>query len=68
MKNKYIFAIILFGVIWTIIGALFKIVHWEIGPVTGSVMLTFGLLLEAVAVLIFILKLVTNKKDNFLNK
>lgn len=68
MKNKYIFAIILFGVIWTIIGALFKIVHWEIGPVTGSIMLTFGLLLEAVAVLIFILKLVTNKKDNFLNK
>ena len=68
MKNKYIFAIILFGVIWTIIGVLFKIVHWEIGPVTGSVMLTFGLLLEAVAVLIFILKLVTDKKDNFLNK
>jgi len=68
MKNKYIFAIILFGVIWTIIGALFKITHWEIGPITGNVMLTFGLILEAVAVLTFIIKLVTDKKDNFLNK
>jgi len=68
MKNKYIFAILLFGAILTIIGALFKIIHMEIGAVTGNVMLTIGLLLEASAVLIFLIKLVTDKKDNFLNK
>tara|TARA_R110002049_G_scaffold195004_1_gene364086 strand:- start:3942 stop:4580 length:639 start_codon:yes stop_codon:yes gene_type:complete len=31
-----------------IIGALFKIVHFEIGPLTGNVMLTIGLVTEAI--------------------
>ncbi|MFT5752651.1 MAG: gliding motility-associated protein GldL [Flavobacteriales bacterium] len=31
-----------------IIGALFKIIHFEIGPLTGNVMLTIGLVTEAV--------------------
>lgn len=31
-----------------IIGALFKIIHFEIGPLTGNVMLTFGLVTEAI--------------------
>ena len=31
-----------------IIGALFKITHFEIGPLTGNVMLTLGLVTEAI--------------------
>ncbi len=31
-----------------IIGALFKIVHFEIGPLTGNVMLAIGLITEAI--------------------
>jgi gliding motility-associated protein GldL len=31
-----------------IIGALFKIIHYEIGPLTGNVMLAIGLITEAV--------------------
>ena len=30
-----------------IVGALFKIIHFEIGPLTGNVMLTIGLVTEA---------------------
>jgi gliding motility-associated protein GldL len=31
-----------------IVGALFKIIHYEIGPLTGNVMLTIGLVTEAI--------------------
>lgn len=36
-----------FGASIVIIGALFKILHFEIGPLTGGVMLTIGLCTEA---------------------
>lgn len=36
------------GAAIVIIGALFKILHFELGPLTGGVMLTVGLLCEAV--------------------
>ena len=35
------------GAAIVIIGALFKIIHFSIGPLTGTVMLTIGLLVEA---------------------
>ena len=31
-----------------ILGALFKILHWELGPLNGSVLLAVGLITEAV--------------------
>ncbi|AXT19082.1 gliding motility protein GldL [Flavobacteriaceae bacterium AU392] len=37
-----------FGASIVIVGALFKIIHFEIGPLTGNVMLTIGLVTEAV--------------------
>ena len=37
-----------FGASIVIIGALFKIIHFEIGPLTGNVMLTLGLITEAI--------------------
>jgi len=35
------------GAAIVIVGALFKIIHFEIGPLTGNVMLTIGLVTEA---------------------
>ena len=35
------------GAAVVIVGALFKITHFEIGPLTGNVMLTIGLVVEA---------------------
>ncbi|MBT8304056.1 MAG: gliding motility protein GldL [Bacteroidia bacterium] len=37
-----------FGASIVIVGALFKIIHFEIGPLTGNVMLTIGLVTEAI--------------------
>ncbi len=37
-----------FGASIVIIGALFKIIHFEIGPLTGNVMLAIGLVTEAI--------------------
>jgi len=37
-----------FGASIVIIGALFKIIHFELGPLTGNVMLTIGLVTEAI--------------------
>ena len=37
-----------FGASIVIIGALFKIIHFSIGPLTGNVMLTLGLVTEAI--------------------
>lgn len=36
------------GAAVVIVGALFKIIHFQIGPLTGNVMLTIGLVTEAV--------------------
>jgi len=37
-----------FGASIVIIGALFKIIHFQIGPLTGNVMLAIGLVTEAI--------------------
>lgn len=37
-----------FGASIVIIGALFKIIHYQIGPLTGNVMLSIGLVTEAI--------------------
>ncbi|WP_284653031.1 GldL-related protein [Flavobacterium terrisoli] len=50
--------IFLIGMIITIIGALFKIMHW-----TGAnVMLTIGMLSEVIAIAILIITLTKNTK------
>lgn len=36
------------GAAIVILGALFKIMHFKIGPVTGGIMLTFGMAVEAI--------------------
>jgi hypothetical protein len=68
MKNKHILILFILGGILTILGALFKIMHMELGAVTGNVLLTIGMLTQIVALIFFIIKIMRNKKDDFLNK
>ncbi|EGV43453.1 gliding motility protein GldL [Bizionia argentinensis JUB59] len=46
-----------------IIGALFKITHFEIGPLTGNVMLTIGLVAEAIIFALSAFEPVDNELD-----
>lgn len=65
MKLKYIIFIFILGIILIFIGALFKILHWMLGPE----LLTIGTILQITASLLFIIKLFTNKKfKNILNQ
>ena len=41
------------GAAVVILGALFKLNHWHIGPLTGTVVLAFGLITEAIIFVIF---------------
>ncbi|WP_310558997.1 gliding motility protein GldL [Flavobacterium sp.] len=68
MKNKYILIIFIVGFIVTILGSLFKITHMEIGVLTGNIVITIGMLSQILAGMLFIYKLLSNKKDSFLNK
>ena len=42
-----------FGAAIVIIGALFKLTHWSLGPLTGNVTLAIGLITEAIIFIIF---------------
>jgi hypothetical protein len=56
MKNQYKIPLILFliGMILTIVGSLFKLMHWP----GASIMLTVGMLTEAAAIISLIVLLV----------
>ena len=60
MKKQYTVPLVLFlfGMAITIIGSLFKIMHW---PGAG-IMLTFGMLTEAIAIITLIVVLLKNTK------
>ena len=64
MKNKHLLILFLISSIVIIIGALFKIMHWS----GASILLTIGLLSEVLVVVMLILKLFNDDKNNFLNK
>lgn len=52
---------ILFGLSLTILGALFKIQHWQF----ASELLTFGMFLKVFGILFLIIKLISHaKKEN----
>jgi len=59
MKNQYKLPLILFliGIILTIIGSLFKLMHWP----GGTIMLTVGMLTEVAAIITLIVLLIKNK-------
>ncbi|WP_291119269.1 gliding motility protein GldL [Flavobacterium sp. UBA6135] len=51
------------GAAVVIVGALFKIIHFEIGPLTGNVMLTIGLVTEAIIFALSAFEPVDNELD-----
>ncbi len=51
------------GAAIVILGALFKIMHFKIGPLTGGVMLTFGMAVEAVVFFISAFEPVEDELD-----
>lgn len=59
MQKKYLPSLILFliGMVITIIGSLFKIMHWP----GASIMLIIGMLLEATALIILIVTILKKK-------
>ncbi len=54
--------------ILVVIGALFKIMHWEFTGVTGNTLLSIGLLSEAIVIVLLIIKITRDNKSGFLNK
>lgn len=70
MKNKHILIALLLGISFTTLGSYLKITHQNLfGTISGHNLLSFGLLLELIAVIMLIIKLLKNKKTNsFLNK
>ncbi|MFI0426480.1 MAG: hypothetical protein ACH34V_05945 [Flavobacterium sp.] len=60
MKKQYAIPLVLFflGMAITIIGALFKIMHWP----GASIILTLGMLTEAAAIIVLITILLKNMK------
>jgi hypothetical protein len=59
MQKKYLLPLIVFliGMIITIIGSLFKIMHWP----GASIMLIIGMLSEATALIILIITILKKK-------
>jgi hypothetical protein len=72
MKNKsnfFVFTVIfLIGLMLIVWGYFFNYVHFEIGPVTGSVLKTAGLITLIIAIIVFGYKSVTQKRDSDSNK
>ncbi|CAM3682297.1 gliding motility protein GldL [Flavobacterium saliperosum S13] len=65
MTNKHILIAFVLGCIITIVGALFKIMHWP----GASLLLILGMLSEASAGVMLIVKIYKNQNPNgFLNK
>lgn len=54
--------------ILVIIGALFKIMHFESAGITGNTVLCIGLLSKTVVVFLLLFKITKDKKLDFLNK
>lgn len=55
--KTFIPAIVIFlvGFIFSIVGGLFKILHWELGPINGGYLLAIGSIVEVISVTIVIL-------------
>ncbi|KAF2519216.1 gliding motility protein GldL [Flavobacterium salilacus subsp. salilacus] len=65
MKNWHIIIVFLISFTILVIGALFKLMHWPY----ASIMLTIGMGGKALAILLFIIKIVRERNTvDFLNK
>ncbi|MGQ2984627.1 GldL-related protein [Flavobacterium sp.] len=64
MKYWVIIVIVLIGLMITIVGALFKIMHWP----GASLMLIVGMGLKALGILLLLIKVVMARNSNSLLK
>ena len=64
--KKFIFPIIIFliGIGFYIGGALFKILHWQIGFLNGSVLIIIASLLQLLAIILVIIKLISYRNNS----
>ncbi|HLW63206.1 MAG TPA: hypothetical protein VKY33_07365 [Flavobacterium sp.] len=68
MKTKHTLIILAIGLFLTFIGAVFKIVHLEVGPINGNNLLSIGMLIEIIGGVLFLIKLFSHPKfKDFLN-
>ena len=68
MKNKHLLTLFFVSMILVVIGALFKIMHFEFAGITANTMLSVGLLSEVVVIFLLIFKIMKDNKSDFLNK
>ena len=50
------------GLIFDFIGAFFKIAHFEVGSITGNVLLFIGMFAKVIAGILLIIELLKRKK------
>lgn len=68
MKIKHTLIILAIGLFLTFIGAVFKIVHFEVGPINGNSLLSTGMFVGLIGFLLFLYKLLMHPKfKDFLN-
>ena len=68
MKNKHLLILFFVAMIIVVIGALFKILHFEYAGITGNIIISIGLLSEVIFILLLIFKIIKDNKSDFLNK
>lgn len=69
MKYKHIIIVFAIAFIIDILGAFFKITHWQLGPLTGNLILFIGMIGKVVGAILLIIKLSSKKKTGtFLNQ
>lgn len=68
IKNKHLLVLFFVAMILVVIGALLKITHLEFSGINGNMLLSIGLLSEAVVIVLLIFKMIIDKKSDFLNK
>lgn len=64
MKYTYILVVFIAALIFDFIGAFFKVVHYQVGPLNGNVLLFIGMAAKVIAGIILIVELLKKKKDS----
>jgi hypothetical protein len=68
MKTKYALIIFFIGILINLFGALLKITHFAVGPLTGNLVLSIGFIIETLGIILLVYKLFTSSKfKEFLN-
>ena len=63
MKYTYILVIFIMALIFDFIGIFFRVVRFEVGPITGNVLLFIGMAVKVIAGILFIVALLQKKKS-----